>query len=143
MQRTSAAGRRYHRRIIPALAGYVVILLATTYAIKAWQPAGAALGALSVLPALPLVAAIVVMGLYLLEEGDEFIRHRIVIAMLVGLGGLLVVTTTWGFLENGGAVVHFPTFLAFPLWCALFGVAQCAMNLRDRVQDRQPEDRAA
>ena len=136
MQRTSAAGRRYLRRFAPAMAGYVVILFATTYAIKVWHPAGAALVALSALPALPLIAVIAVMGLYLLEEGDEFIRHRLVTAMLMGLGGLLVVTTMWGFLENGGAAVHFPTFMAFPLWCALFGLAQCAMNIRDRVQDK-------
>ncbi|KQM63445.1 hypothetical protein ASE75_13480 [Sphingomonas sp. Leaf17] len=143
MQRTSAAGRRYIRRFLPAMAGYVVILFATTWAIKAWHPTGAALFALSALPALPLIAVIAVMGLYLLEERDEFIRYRLVTAMLVGLGGLLVITTTWGFLEFSGAVVHFPTFLAFPLWCMMFGLAQCGMALRDRMQDTQSGDRTA
>lgn len=136
MSCTSAAGRRYLRRFAPAMASYVGILFATTYALRIWHPTGVALIILSALPALPLIAVIGVMGLYITEERDEFLRHRLVTAMVIGLGGLLVVTTMWGFLENGGAVAHFPTFMAFPLWCALFGLAQCGLSLRDRVQDK-------
>jgi hypothetical protein len=127
------AQRRYVRRFLPAMGAYVAILFGCTWAAKAYAPQGTALFLLSLLPALPLLVAIGVMGLYLREETDEFIRDRLVTAMIGGMGITLAVTTVWGFLENGGVVPHFATFLAFPLWCASFGIVQCLLNLRDRL----------
>lgn len=132
-QKLNPAQRRYVRRFFPAMAAYVVVLFACTWVAKHYDPQGAALFILSLLPALPLLAVLVVMGVYLAEEADEFIRARLVTAMLGGIGITLAVTTVWGFLENGGVVPHFATFLAFPLWCASFGLTQCVLNLRDRM----------
>lgn len=126
------AQRRYLRRFFPAMLAYVVLLMLSTWAIRVHAPTGATLFLLSLLPSLPLVAAIGVMGAYLVEERDEFIRARLVSAMLGGLGVMLAITTVWGFLENGGAVPHFPTFLTFPIWCGCFGLWQCVASLRDR-----------
>jgi hypothetical protein len=86
-----------------------------------------------VLPAVPLLGVILVMGLYLTEERDEFVRNRLVTSMIGGLGVVLAITTVWGFLEQGGVAWHFPTFLTFPLWCAGMGIVQCLLNLRDRM----------
>jgi hypothetical protein len=126
------AQRRYLRRFFPAMFGYVVLLMLSTWAIRTQQPTGGVLFLLSLLPSLPLVAAIGIMGAYLVEERDEFIRARLVSAMLGGLGVMLAITTVWGFLENGGAVPHFPTFLTFPIWCGCFGLWQCVASFRDR-----------
>jgi hypothetical protein len=131
--RYNPAQRRYLWRFFPMMTAYVVVLLACNSAIRAWHPQGAALFLLSLLPALPLLGVIAVMGLYLAEEADEFIRNRLITSMMGGIGIMLAVTTVWGFLENGGQVPHFPTFLAFPLWCAAFGVIQCLLGLRDRM----------
>lgn len=125
------AQRRYLLRFFPAMAAYMLVLFACIRAMRVYQPQGAALFLLSLLPALPLLVTIVVMGLYLVEEKDEFIRARLVTSMIGGIGVTLAVTTVWGFLENGGVVPHFPTFLAFPLWCGSFGLVQCGLNLRD------------
>jgi hypothetical protein len=133
MAKHNPAQRRYLRRFFPAMTAYVVILFACTWAAKQYDPQGPALFLLSLLPALPLLAVIAVMGLYLTEETDEFIRARLVTAMIGGIGITLAVTTVWGFLEHGGVVPHFETFLAFPLWCGSFGVVQCLLNLRDRM----------
>jgi len=132
-EKLNPAQTRYLRRFFPAMGAYVVVLFACTWLIRDWKPAGALLALLSVLPALPIVAAIVVMGAYLLEERDEFIRSRLVAAMVGGLGVMLAITSVWGFLENGGAVPHFPTYLTFPMWCGCFGLWQCVMSLRDRL----------
>lgn len=132
-EKLNAAQRRYLRRFFPAMTMYVLVLFACTAMIRDLKPQGALLALLSVAPALPIVAAILVMGAYLIEERDEFIRTRLATAMLGGLGVMLVITTVWGFLENGGAVGHFPTFLTFPVWCGCFGLWQCAMGLRDRL----------
>lgn len=133
--RHNPAQRRYLRRFFPAMGGYVVLLMLSTWAIRVHAPTGLVLFALSLLPSLPLVGAIAVMGLYLVEERDEFIRSRLVTAMLGGLGIMLTITTVWGFLENGGAVPHFPTYLTFPIWCGCFGAWQCATQLRERAAD--------
>jgi len=129
------AGRRYTRRFFPTMIAYVAVLFACVWAIKTWQPTGLALVVLSVLPALPVVAVIAVMGLYLLEETDEFLRQRIASCMLFGTGVLLAATTIYAFLVNGGAVpasAELPMW-AFPLWCASWGLAQCVLGLRDRA----------
>lgn len=127
------AQRRYLRRFFVGMTAYAVVLFACTWADKRYDPQGAVLFLLSLLPALPLLAVLAVMGIYLAEERDEFIRARLVTSMLGGIGITLAITTVWGFLENGGVVPHFATFLAFPLWCGSFGLAQCFLNLRDRI----------
>jgi len=133
MDRRNPAQRRYIARFMPAMFGYVAVLFATTWAIRQYAPQGLALWLLSVAPALPLVAVIAIMGMYLAEERDEYIRTRLSNAMIGGIGVTLVVTTVWGFLENGGAAPHFPTYLTFPLWCGSFGLVQCVHSLRDRA----------
>jgi len=133
MERRNPAQRRYLLRFMPLMVGYALILIGVSAAQRHGHIAGATLGLMSVLPAIPLVGVIVVMGLYLREERDEFIRNRLVMAMLGGTGLLLTATTVWGFLENNGVVGHPPTFLAFPFWCGAMGITQCVMALRDRL----------
>lgn len=133
MARSNPAQRRYIRRFMPLMAGYILILLAANRVADTRHVDGAALALLSLLPTLPLLGVILVMGLYLREEADEYLRNRLVVAMLGGTGLLLAAATIWGFLENSGLVGHPPTFLAFPFWCGAMGIAHCVMALRDRL----------
>lgn len=134
MKSSTAAGRRYVKRFVPTMLAYVVALFASVWALKHYHPDGLALVALSILPALPIIAIVVVMGLYLLEEQDEYLRARIVTAMLGGLALMLSITSAWGFMEEAGVLPHMPAYFAFILWCAGMGLTQCAMGLRDRVR---------
>lgn len=136
MQKRNPAQQRYVVRFIPTMFSYVLVLFAATYLIRFWHPTGIALAALAVAPSLPLLGVIAIMGLYLVEERDEFLRQRLVKAMLGGLAALLAVLTVWGFLANGGLTDQPPAFLAFPLWCGAFGLVQCGMSLRDRLTSR-------
>ena len=133
MRSTTAAGRRYLKRFWPTMLGYVAALFFATWAIKTWQPSGAPLVALAILPALPFIGGLAGIGLYLVEETDEYLRARIVQAMLIGLGLMLAVATAWGFMEEAGVVPHAPAYFAFILWCAGWGAAQCVQGLRDRA----------
>lgn len=130
------AQKRYIRRFIPTMMLYVVVLMACTLTIDRIQPQGPMLFLLSVLPALPIVAVIAVMGIYLSEERDEFIRHRLVVSMIAGMGILLSLLSVWGFLENQNVVPHFPTMLAFPIWCGAFGLVQGVLAMIDRRAER-------
>lgn len=135
MRTNTAAGRRYLRRFWPTIISYVVVLFGCIWALRNLHPTGAALVVVSVLPALPIIAILGVMGLYLLEETDEFLRQRIATSMLVGTGVLLAAVTIYAFLTNGGAIKADAEVLmmAFPLWCAAWGAAQCVMRWRDRT----------
>ena len=133
MMYRSAAGRRYNRRFFPTIAAYVVALFGATWAIKTWQPDGVLLIALSILPALPIIAVLAVIGLYVVEETDEYQRARIVSAMMIGTGIMLALATSWGFLEESDVVPHLPAYWAFIVWCAAWGAAQCFAAIRERL----------
>ena len=133
MKPTTAAGRRYLKRFWPTMTAYVVTLFGATWAMRHYHPDGIALVVLSILPALPIIGVIGVMGLYLLEEKDEYIRTRIVTAMLGGLALMLSITSAWGFMEEAGVLPHLPAYFAFIIWCAGWGLTQCVTALRDRL----------
>jgi hypothetical protein len=67
---------------------------------------------------LPIVANIIVFGLYLHEEKDEFERTVITQSMVWGIGGTLTVTTFWGSLEMYGQARHLGPFWVF----LIFGI---------------------
>jgi len=120
----STAGKRYLRRFFPAMTAYVVVLFASLTFIEGHQPKGPLLWLLGVAPAIPLLAVIAILGLYLMEETDEFMRMVQVQSMLWGIGLTLAFCTIWGFLENVGVVAHLPLYLIFPIFCGAFGLAQ-------------------
>lgn len=123
-QKLSPAMSRYLRRFMPTMALYIVVLLSCVFAIDIWAPTGPLLWALAVAPALPMIGIIVVMGLYLVEETDEFQRTVLVQALLWGIGITLAAASVWGFLENERLVPHLPSFLWFPVFCGAMGLAQ-------------------
>ena len=133
MKANNAAGRRYLKRFVPTMIAYVVALFSATWALRHFEPEGPALVILSILPAIPIIAVIGVMGLYLIEEKDEYLRSRLVTAMLGGLGLMLSITSAWGFMEEAGVLPHMPAYFAFILWCAGMGLTQCALALRERM----------
>jgi len=133
MQRTSPAGRRYLKRFTPTMLAYVGAVIASSVAVDRLHPTGIALVAWSILPALPVLAILVVIGLYIHEETDEYLRLRIVSAMLIGIGVVLAVSVVLGFLQLYHAIGQVDVFWAFPIWCGAWGAAQCLLAWRDKM----------
>ena len=133
MSTNNPAQRRYAWRFLSAMLTYAAILLLAQHAIRQWHPIGVAMVALAAAPALPLVVAVAVMGLYLAEERDEFIRASAVTAMLIATGLLLATASMWGFLEAEGMVPHVVAWAAFPIWATFLGVGQGVVALRHRI----------
>lgn len=127
----SNAGRRYLVRFLPTMLLYVVLLFGAQYLMTAWRPTGLRLAVIAALPALPLVGVIAIMGLYIAEERDEYLRARMVRGVLIATGFMLAVTTIWGFLEEGGVVSHLPLYWAFIIWCVGLGFAQAWYSWSD------------
>jgi hypothetical protein len=64
----------------------------------------------------------VVIGRYLVEESDEYLRDQFVRQALIATGFALSIATAWGFLENFGLVPHVYAYYAAILWFAGLGI---------------------
>jgi xanthosine utilization system XapX-like protein len=131
---TSQAEKRYVIRLAATMVAYVTSLFAMKRWLDSpWPPTGIWLDVAAVIPALPILAAIGVVGRYLVEETDEYQRTLLVRAVLWATGATLTVTTVWGFLESFAHVQPAQAGFPFMLFCVALGVAQGVGKLMERV----------
>ena len=128
----NAAARRYTRRFIPAMLCYSIGLVVAIEAVQRFHPKAPLVYLIALLPALPILATILIVGLYLTEEQDEFQRNVFIQSILCGLGLTLAVTTTWGFLELLAGIPHFQTYLTYPLFWVFVAISTPILKLRYR-----------
>jgi uncharacterized membrane protein len=114
----NVAARRYMWRFGISMTAYMLVLFASLSALRQWQPHGALLVMLSILPALPMLGVIWSIFQFIVDQTDEYLRMRQIRQVLVATAFLLVVTTVWGFLENTGVAPHLPLYSVFVIWCA-------------------------
>jgi hypothetical protein len=126
----SPAAARFVRRHLIAMTLYVFCWLAVLFAFRAWQPTGPAAYLLAMAPAVPLVADLAAMGLFLREETDEFQRQVSIEAVLWATGATLAIATIWGFLETFHLAPHALGWMAFPLWSVCLGPATILVRRR-------------
>lgn len=131
MHRTAAA-QRYTRRMWKISALYIVLVAVNTVVKYTPDVSKTALALGAIASAIPILLMLVVLGIYLREETDEYVRDRSVIALLAGLGALLSLSSVLGMLQLGGLVEKLPIFLAFPVWCCVWGGTQAVLRWRDR-----------
>ena len=124
------AGRRYVSRLAPTMVVYLVLLFIAQWSFHHLHPTGLIVYFLSVIPALPLIGSLVVVGLYIAEESDEFERSILVQSMLWGFGGALAVSTVWGFLEDFANAPHVSTFYVYVFFWIFMGISQPFIRMR-------------
>ena len=124
------AQRRYFRRFAVAMLLYVLLLVPAVWGFVHYRPTGVLAYLLAVLPALPILGMLAVVGLYLAEEKDEFVRNMQIQSLLGGIGGTLAVVSVWGFLENFTNVRHLDLFLVYPLFWVFVGISTVVVSLR-------------
>ncbi len=86
----------------------------------------------AILVALLGVGFIVIFGLYLKEEQDEFQRDLWVQAMLWGIGATLTVITFWGSLAEFELAKGLKLMFVFPIFWLITCVARLVLKLRYR-----------
>src|ERR1700742_4485061 len=128
----SKAGRRYVYRLAPTMLLYLVFLFIAQRTFHHHHLTGFFAYVLAVLPALPLIGCIAVVGLYIAEESDEFERSIIVQSMLWGFGGALSVGTIWGFLEDYVNAPHISGFYVYMVFWIFMGISQPFIRLKYR-----------
>lgn len=120
---TNPAAQRYMRRNLIAMFLYALTLALVIPVFLRFHPTGVLAYLLAVLPAIPLTGLLVVFGIYLAEEKDEFQRFIGVQAMLWGIGGTLAVTNIWGFLESFVHLRHLNPILDAVIFWIFVGIS--------------------
>lgn len=128
----SLAMKAYQRGIIWTMSVYVVTILGVALTVKHHHPTGLVAYALAVLPAIPIMGMLAVMGIYLRDEKDEFLRWMTIQALLWATGTMLALTTVVGFLQSFAEMKAPPTYFVFVLYWIVFGVAQGVLQGRNR-----------
>lgn len=117
----NVAQRRYVSRMLVSAGFSIAFSIVAKLAIRFGHlPHGVAY-LVALLPAFPIIGALVVTGLYLAEETDEFQRHILIESVLGGMGITLAGTTVWGYLEAMAAAPHLDSIWIYPI----FWIATC------------------
>ena len=116
VSRFNPAQRRYNRSVLLLSLAYAFILFGVITFFKNSSPTGLSAYAAAILPALPIIGIFAVMGRYLSEEQDEFVRMLTVRQTLYASAFALSVATVWGFLENFDLVDHIDAYYIAVLW---------------------------
>jgi len=121
--------QRYNKRVVVLSLIYSILLVAAVYGFKHHLISGVAVWIAGALPALPIIGIFAAIGLYLLEETDEYLRMMTVRQTLWASGFSLSVATIWGFLESFDLVNHIPVYWVSVLWFGGLGLGACANKL--------------
>jgi hypothetical protein len=127
---SSPAVVRYNRGALMSSLAYVLGLGVAMWVWRNLEPSTEVTWLLAMLPIVPVLAFVYVMGRYIVEEADEYLRHRATMASLVGLGLVLAFGSFWGFLETFELVPHVPGWWTVPVWALGMGLAQAWMSWR-------------
>ena len=134
----SAASKRYQRRTMVTMSGYLLLVLLSTWEVRHHSPHGWMLYLWAVLPSIPIMITVGLMGRYLQEEKDEYQRLQATQAILVGTAALLGTIVINDFLRSYTPSQGVPPFVSFIIFCGFFGLAQLFQRLRDRRGDGEP-----
>src|SRR5258708_9418248 len=94
------AGRSYVYRLAPTIALYLVFLFLAQWTFHHLHPTGLVVYLLAVLPSLPLITSLPIVGLYIAEKPAEFLRPILVQSIPLGLVRDLSANTYTAFLQN-------------------------------------------
>jgi hypothetical protein len=87
----------------------------------------------AVVPSLAIFRLLQVVGLYLKEETDEFVRQQMVNSILWGTAGVLGLSAFTDFLRSYTGKGDLPPFTMFLVFWMVFALSQGIQSLRNRV----------
>lgn len=128
------AQRRYTRSVLLLSVAYAMILFGTVAFFRNHVGiADPSAYVIAALPALPIVGIIAVLGRYLIEERDDYLRMLMARQALIATAITLGLSTVWGFVEDAGLLRHIPAFYVAVLWFAGLGIGGCVNKLIERT----------
>jgi hypothetical protein len=128
----SPAARRLAIRVFGTMVLNILFAVIAALGIRFGHLRGIPGYLIAVLPAIPIIGAIVAFGIFLDEEKDEFQRNLLVQALLGGTGGTLAATTVWGYLEAFMHAPHLQSIWIYPIFWLFVGLSIPVVLLRYR-----------
>lgn len=133
MSRFTPAQQRYNRRVLVLSVIYALVLFASIHLIGHHLVGGALAYAVGVVPALAVSGFFLLLGRYLVEETDEYMRMLQTRQVLIATGVALTASTLWGFLEGFALLPHLVAWAWPVVWFAglwIGAVANIAIERR-------------
>ena len=124
--------RRFKFRCYASAALVILFVFAAVASFRLLHLHGVVAYFVAILPALPILWALVAVGQYLREETDEFQRALHVEYLLWGIGGTLAVTTVWGYLEDFVQVRRLDLIYIYPIFWLFVAIAMPVVRRRYR-----------
>src|SRR5471030_22393 len=121
---STKASKRYMWRLLIVMVGYLLATFGTTTFVRHNHPHGFEVYLLAMLPTIPVLCMLGVVGLYLREEQDEFQRMLMVRSLLGAVAGILGMNAFVDFLRSYKALGALPPFTEFVTFWLLFGFVQ-------------------
>lgn len=129
---------RAARRYVQRMGAIALIYLATVWVITTYihqhHPTGAKLFVLAAVPAFDVIAMIVVVGIYLRDEVDEFKRHQLIVSILWAIGFTLALMAFVDFLQSYQSIAAPPPFMEFIVFWLSLALVQAILSFRNRVR---------
>jgi FtsH-binding integral membrane protein len=129
----SKAEKRYVKRMLITMTVYLVLVFGATWAVRHAHVQGWLLYVCAVVPSLAILWLLYVVGLYLKEETDEFVRQKMVTSILWGTAVVLGLSAVSDFLRGYTGKGDLPGFTIFIVFWMVFALAQGIQSLRNRV----------
>ena len=126
---SSPAQRRYSRRVLLLSILYVVLLFPAVHLLSRNLVSGLLAYVVGILPALAVSGYFWLMGRYLIEETDEYLRMLQTRQLLIATAIALTAATIWGFLEGFDLVPHVVGYVWPLVWLGSLGVGACLNKL--------------
>ena len=124
--------RRYIIRCLIGAGVVIFLSFVASLSLRHGNLQGPLAWVVAVLPALPIIWVIFETGRYLADEKDEFQRSVLVQSLLGGIGGILAMTTIWGFLEDFALAPHLDLVLVYAIFWLFVFISYPVVRLRYR-----------
>jgi hypothetical protein len=131
------AARRYVQRMGAVGLVYLATVWVITRYIHQHHPTGTKLFALAAVPAFDVIAMIVVVGIYLRDEVDEFKRHQLIVSILWAIGFTLALMAFMDFLQSYKSITAPPPFMEFCVFWLSMALVQAIQAFRSRVRGNE------
>ena len=129
---SNPAQRTYMVRMLIAAGLCIAFALIAKLGFRYGHASGAVAYVVAILPAFPIMGALVGTGLYMAEEKDEFRRAMLIQSLLGGIGLTLSTTTVLGFLEDFSLAPHMSLVYIYPMFWIFTALATPFVWMRYR-----------
>ncbi|MGI4758221.1 MAG: hypothetical protein ACRYGF_15410 [Janthinobacterium lividum] len=127
------AQRRYQRGAFGVALSYIGFFFSSEFSVHRFHPSGWHLYLAALLPTFSIVGLLFIVGRYLREETDEFVRDQFIRSVLWSIAAVMAYTMFFSFLRTFGWQGTTKPFAEYYVFCITLLIAKFSYKLRDRV----------